>query len=83
MLSPTERRLRARAAAFALHAQGGTTTTAAFAARMRKLETQVDPDGSLTPDERARRVRLALRSQMATLSLKASRARGRHGPEAA
>ena len=77
MLSPSQRSLRARAAAHALHAQGGTTTKAATAAFLTRFERQVDPDGILAPDERARRADHALKSHMAGLSLKASRARGR------
>lgn len=76
-LSPAERRLRARVAAYALHAQGGTNTTPAFNARMRRLEDRVDPDRVLLPEERARRVQLQLRSDMSALALKASRARRR------
>lgn len=76
-LTPAQRSIRARAAAYALHAQGGTSTGAAFAARMAKLEDRIDPERVLTPEERARRVRLALKAQMATLALKASIARSR------
>lgn len=82
MLSPRQRSLRARAGAFALHAQGGTNTAPAFAARMRKLEDRVDPDRVLATEERARRAQLQLRSDMAVLALKASRARSRHVPRA-
>jgi hypothetical protein len=75
MLSPEQRRLRARAAAYALHAQGGTNTRSAYAARIRKLEDRVDPDRALTVAERARRVDFAMRADMAALALKSSRAR--------
>ena len=74
-LSPTERSLRARAAAHALHAQGGTSTRAGTAASIARFERQVDPDGALAPEERARRAQHALKSHMAALALKASRAR--------
>lgn len=83
MLTPAQRKIRARIAALAMHAQGGTNTRPAYAARVAKLEAQVDPSGSLTPDERARRVRLAMSAEMSRLSLKSSRARSRHLPEAA
>jgi len=76
-LTPAERRVRARVAAFAMHAQGGTNTAPAFAARMRRLEDQVDPERRLPPDERARRVRQALRSQMAALSLRSMRVKNK------
>lgn len=74
-LTPAQRTLRARAAAHALHAQGGTSTKAATAASQGRFERQVDPDGVLPPDERLRRADHARRAYMASLSLKASRAR--------
>jgi len=83
LLSPSQRTLRARAAAYALHAQGGTNTKAAYAARIAKLEDRVDPGRSLTPEDRARRVRQAMRSDMAALALRASRARSRKAGQAA
>jgi hypothetical protein len=49
----------------------------AFNARMRKLEDRVDPERVLPVEERARRAQLQLRSEMASLALKASRARSR------
>ena len=73
-LTPAERSLRARRAAFALHAQGGTSTKAGTAAFLARFEKQVDPDGTLPADERVRRARFALRSHMALLGLKASKA---------
>jgi hypothetical protein len=76
-LTPAQRSLRARAAAFALHAQGKTTTAAATAASMARFERQVDPDNLLDPSERARRAGHARRSYMAALALKASRAKSR------
>ncbi len=75
MLSPTERTLRARAAAFALHAQGGTSTGAATAAFLHRFEVQVDPHGTLPPEVRARRATFARRSYMASLGLRAAKAR--------
>lgn len=77
-LSPAQRTLRARAAAHALHAQGGTSTKAGTSAFLERFEREVDPDGILTPEERARRAAHARKSYMAALALKASRARSRH-----
>lgn len=77
MLTPSQRRLRAKAAALALHAAGGTNTKSAFDTRMRNLEARVDPERTLSPEERDRRVRLALRAEMTALAFKASRARSR------
>ncbi len=75
MLTPEQRRLRARAAAFAMHAAGLTNTGPGTAAFLKRFERQVDPDGLLTPQERGRRAEYALRSYMAALALKASRSR--------
>ena len=77
MLSASERKLRARIAAHALHAGGGTSTKAGTAAFMAKFEVQVDPEGVLTPAERARRAEHARKAHMARLALKSSRARPR------
>lgn len=82
-LSPAQRTLRARVAAFSLHAQGGTSTKAGTRAFLARFEREVDPQGVLAPDERARRAQFALRAHMATLALKASRARGRERDQAA
>jgi hypothetical protein len=76
-LTPSQRSLRARAAAHALHAQGRTSTKAGTAAFLARFEHQVDPDGVLTPVERARRAEHARKSYMASLALKASRVRRR------
>lgn len=78
-LTPEQRKLRARAAAYSMHAAGKTNTRPAFAARMAKLEAEVDPDGRLAPDERKRRAHQLLKARMAALALKASRARSRKG----
>src|SRR5215210_6897991 len=64
-LSASERTLRARAAAFALHASGGTSTAAGTRAFLDRFEREVDPDGVLNPDERAKRAAFARRSSMA------------------
>lgn len=76
-LSPSERKLRARAAAYALHAQGGTSTAAGTAAFLARFEREVDPEGKLTPAERTRRATFARRSYMARLALRSARARRR------
>lgn len=74
-LTAAQRSLRARAAAHALHAQGGTSTKAGTAAFLARWSRQVDPDGILTAEERAKRADHALRAHMSSLALKASRAR--------
>jgi hypothetical protein len=76
MLSPSQRSLRARVGAYALHAQGGTSTKAGTAAFLARFDREVDPGLSLSPDERARRATFARKAYMSKLALKASRARG-------
>ncbi len=55
-LTPAQRSLRSRLAAYSLHAQRDSkeTTQAARAAFLNRFEREVDPDGSLPPAERAR-----------------------------
>jgi hypothetical protein len=74
-LTPEQRVLRARLAACVLHAAGKTNTVPAIAAWRRRFEDQVDPDRTLPPDERERRVRLAIRAHMTALALRSSQAR--------
>jgi hypothetical protein len=81
IVTPEQRALRSRAAAFALHAQGGTSTTAGTQAFLARFEREVDPDGVLSPEERSRRASFARRSYMARLALKASRSRTQKAAE--
>jgi hypothetical protein len=78
-LTPAQRTLRARVAAYARAAKydGREVTRPAYNGRMAKLAAQVDPEGTLPEIERQRRAYAALRSQMSALSLKASRKRTR------
>jgi hypothetical protein len=78
MLTPAERTLRAKLAAHTLHAHGGTSTTAGTAAFLAKFAREVDPDGILSPEERARRAQHARQAHMARLSLASCRARSRN-----
>lgn len=75
MLSPSERKLRARIGALSLHAQGKTNTGPATAAFKAKFYDQVDPDRTLPEAERDRRAGLARQAHMTKLSLARSRAR--------
>jgi hypothetical protein len=68
LLTATQRTLRARAAAYALHAQGGTSTKAGTAAFLERFEREVDPVGVLTPEERGRRAGFARKSYFAKLN---------------
>ena len=76
-MTPGERTLRARAAAYAMHAKHGSQKAArkGQAALLAKFELQVDPDGLLTPEDRRRRALLARRAHMARLALASARSR--------
>lgn len=79
MLTASQRSTAAKRAAYALHSQVGSDVIAARARAglQAKFERQVDPDGVLAPQERARRAQLAVRAHMCGLSLKAQQARQR------
>jgi len=51
----TNRSTIGKIGAHALHAQGKTNTGPATKAAMSRFEQQVDPDGTLPPEERAKR----------------------------
>ena len=78
-LTPEQRVLRARMAAYRLHATHDPreTTRKAREAFASRFEREVDPEGLLTPAERARRAEAARRAYFTGLALKSSRARGR------
>src|SRR5215211_428529 len=75
--SQAERSLRARLAAYALHAQHDPreTTANGRAAFLARFDREVDPKGLLEPDERRRRAEQARRAYFARLSLAAVKAR--------
>jgi hypothetical protein len=74
-LTPQQRTLRARLGAHALHAQrdGAETTAAARAAFLSRFEREVDPDGLLAPEERARRAAHARKAHFTRMVLMRSR----------
>jgi len=90
-LTPTQRTLRGRISAYALHAGHDPRVTtaparAAFLARFEREVDAVDPEGKLDPVERARRVvylrrlyfaRLAYLSNAARMEKAAARKRAR------
>lgn len=82
MLTDTERRLRARLAAYSQHAQGKTNTGPALAAYNARWEREVDPDGVLPPEERARRAELARKAHYTSMAFKSARARARRAGQA-
>ena len=72
--------LRGRIGAFALHASHDSREITAPARRafLARFETEVDPDGTLPPAERARRAGMARKAyftRLAYLSAKARRGR--------
>jgi hypothetical protein len=75
--SRAARSLRARLAAYALHAQHDPreTTANGRAAFLARFDREVDPEGVLEPDERRRRAEQARRAYFARLSLAAVKAR--------
>lgn len=85
-LTPTERTLRARLGAYALHAQRDPreTTRNARVKFLERFERQVDPDGELPAAERARRAEAARRAHFSRMALRSAVVRGnRRAREAA
>lgn len=66
-------------AAYSLHAKRDpkVTTEAARRAFLDRFDHEVDPDGSLPADERARRAEAARRAYFTRLALRSSQARRR------
>ena len=77
IMSPAERSLRARLAAYAMHARHDSRETSApgRAAFLARFESQVDPDGRLDPVERRRRAEYARREYFARLAVASVQAR--------
>ena len=76
-LSPSQRSLRARVAAHAMHARHDSREVAANARKafVERFEREVDPDGVLPGAERQRRAEHAMRAHMTRLALRSARAR--------
>lgn len=74
-MSPAECVLRARAAAFACHAQGRTSTRAATAASLARFDHEVNPEGKLSPEELARRAEFAMKAYFAKLGYLSAKSR--------
>jgi len=75
--SRAERSLRARLAAYALHAQRDPreTTANGRAAFLARFDREVDPEGRLEADERRRRAEQARRAYFTRLALASAKAR--------
>lgn len=77
-LTPEQRSLRSRLAAHALHAQvadPAAHTAPARAAFLDRFEREADPDGVLSPSERARRAEHLRKAYFTALAYKSSRSR--------
>lgn len=76
-LTPAERSLRARAAAYKLHSlyDSRELTANARAAFEDRFAKQVDPDGILPAAERKRRAECARKAYFAELAAKSAKAR--------
>ena len=81
---PQEMARRGRIGAYSLHATHDPkeTTKAAREAFMARFEREVDPDGTLSPEERARRAEAARKAYFAQLARKSAKARRRRPPKA-
>ena len=80
MLTPSERSLRGQIAAHSswAHTENRSARTApARQAMLGKFEQQVDPDGVLTPAERALRAENARKAYFSRLALKSAQSRRR------
>jgi hypothetical protein len=79
-MTPEQRRLRAQIAAnarWSRYMAREDQAAAARAAMIARLERQVDPDGTLPPDERARLVKAAARELSARLNAAKARKHAR------
>ena len=75
----SDRRIRARIAAYARHARcsGAEATSPARAAFLKQFETLVDPSGEMDPAERQRRAGIKRKEHMTRLALKSVESRRR------
>lgn len=76
-MTPSERALRARMAAYTLHAKRDAreTTAAARAAFLDRFDRMVDPEGQLPAAERHRRAAAARKAYFTRLALRSAQAR--------
>src|SRR6266516_5381640 len=76
-LSPAQRSLQARMAAHVMHSRHDARRTSSNgrATFLARFEAEVDPDGALDPEERARRAEHARSAYFARLSLSAAKSR--------
>jgi hypothetical protein len=76
-LSPEQRSLRARAAAYALHAEndGYELTANARATFLNRFEKEVDPEGRLSVAERVRKAEFARKAYFTRLAMRSAAVR--------
>jgi hypothetical protein len=81
--TPAERSQKARMAAHVLHSRVDASqhTAPARKAALDRFEREVDPDGTLPPQERARRAQHARKAYFIGLAIKSAAARKRSGDE--
>src|SRR5207248_9237744 len=81
-MTPAQRSLRAKIAAhtsWANTADRAARTAAARKAALDRFDREVDPDGVLAPEERARRACNARSAHFSRLAYRSARARGARG----
>lgn len=76
-MTPEQRSLRSRLAAHCLHAKYDSRdlTAAARSTFLQRFEDEVDPQGVLPPEERARRAEHAKKACFTRLSMQSAKAR--------
>jgi len=76
-MTPSERSIRGRIGAYALHSQRDPkeTTAKARASFLQRFEREVDPNGVLPYEERQRRATAARKGYFAQLALKSAKKR--------
>ncbi len=76
---PMSKHDAARIAALTRHSRGNTieATKPARAGFVARFELEVDPDGTLPPEERATRAERAMRAHMLRLAAKSAEGRGK------
>lgn len=79
-LSPEQRSLRARIAAHTMHGKNDSRQTSANGrqAFLERFEREADPDGTLPPEERARRAEQLRKAYFTALAFKSAQARRRN-----
>ncbi len=85
-LTPEQRSLHARIAAYSLHARvpdASAHTAPARKAFLDRFEREADPDGVLPPEERARRAEYLRKAYFTRLALKSAQARRKKASAAA